>query len=218
MLGSCQSLFCSDNHTGFLYSMVSMILFQRQKTAARFLSPAALAIVVAVSFFGIAVPRADAGIMSFLKRHLSGKPHHKDTADKNHSKNNSSAKTGRQFTANTSWYGGKFQGRRTASGETFDQNKLTAASRTLPLGSRLTVQNPATGKTCTVTINDRGPFVAGRDLDLSRAAAQSIGLTGVSPLVCTIDSSTVGNYGQTTNGRSLKHVPGKILHLLGGIL
>ena len=176
-----------------------------------------LLVVLAISFFGMAVPRADAGIMSFLKRHLSGKSHQQGAVDKSHAKNNSAAKPGHQFTANTSWYGGKFQGRRTASGETFDQNKLTAASRTLPLGSRLTVQNPATGRSCTVTINDRGPFVAGRDLDLSRAAAQRIGLTGVSPLICTVDSSAATE-GQSANGHPFKHAPGKILHLLAGIL
>jgi rare lipoprotein A len=217
MLSFC-AMAIRTNNQGHCASMAAITIFQRERRSSRILSASTAAIVLAIAFFGMAIPKADAGIMSFLKRHLSGKSHHQNTADKSHSKNNSAAKPGRQFTANTSWYGGKFQGRRTASGETFDQNKLTAASRTLPLGSRLTVQNPATGKSCTVTINDRGPFVAGRDLDLSRAAAQRIGLTGVSPLVCTIDSSTAGNYGSTANGHSLKHVPGKILHLLGGIL
>lgn len=77
-----------------------------------------------------------------------------------------------------SWYGGKFQGRRTASGEIFDTNQLTAAHKTLPFGTLVLVTSLDNGKTVVVRINDRGPFVAGRIIDLSRAAAESIGMTG----------------------------------------
>lgn len=76
-----------------------------------------------------------------------------------------------------SFYGSQFHGQETASGETFDQNQLTAAHRTLPLGSKAVVTNLDTGKSVQVTINDRGPYVKGRKIDLSRAAAQKIGLT-----------------------------------------
>ena len=76
-----------------------------------------------------------------------------------------------------SWYGPAHQGEETASGETFDQNKLTAAHPTLPLGTKAVVTNLETGKSVAVTINDRGPFVKGRKIDLSRAAAQKIGMT-----------------------------------------
>ena len=76
-----------------------------------------------------------------------------------------------------SWYGPGFHGQETASGETFNQNALTAAHRTLPLGTEAKVTNLATGQSVTVTINDRGPYVPGRQLDLSKAAAQQIGLT-----------------------------------------
>jgi peptidoglycan lytic transglycosylase len=76
-----------------------------------------------------------------------------------------------------SWYGPAQQGQETASGETFDQNKLTAAHKTLPLGTKAVVTNLATGKSVQVTINDRGPYVKGRKIDLSRAAAQQIGMT-----------------------------------------
>jgi peptidoglycan lytic transglycosylase len=76
-----------------------------------------------------------------------------------------------------SWYGPGFHGRETASGETFDQHALTAAHRTLPLGTEATVTNLETGQSVQVTINDRGPYVPGRQLDLSQAAAQQIGLT-----------------------------------------
>ena len=64
----------------------------------------------------------------------------------------------------------------TASGELFNQHGFTAASRTLPFGTRLYVNNPATGRSVIVRINDRGPFVRGRDLDLARGAAAAIGM------------------------------------------
>ena len=77
-----------------------------------------------------------------------------------------------------SWYGPGFAGRRTSNGERFDPNALTAASRTLPLGSHVKVTNPATGKSVVVRINDRGPHLHGRSLDLSRRAAEEIGMKG----------------------------------------
>jgi peptidoglycan lytic transglycosylase len=77
-----------------------------------------------------------------------------------------------------SWYGPAHQGKETASGETFDQNKLTAAHPTLPLGTKAVVTNLETGKSVAVTINDRGPSGKGRKIDLSRAAAQKIGMGG----------------------------------------
>jgi rare lipoprotein A (peptidoglycan hydrolase) len=75
-----------------------------------------------------------------------------------------------------SWYGKAFQGRRTASGERFDMNELTAAHKTLPLGSVVQVRNPLNGKTVDVTINDRGPYVKGRIIDLSYRAALALGI------------------------------------------
>ncbi len=75
-----------------------------------------------------------------------------------------------------SFYGRKFNGRRTASGETFDMNQLTAAHRTLPFGSHVKVTNPANGKSVVVRINDRGPFHGNRVIDLSRSAATTLGL------------------------------------------
>jgi rare lipoprotein A len=77
-----------------------------------------------------------------------------------------------------SWYGGKFQGRQTASGEIFDTNQFTAAHKTLPFGTMVKVTNLETGESTVVRINDRGPFVPGRIIDLSRAAAAAIGLAG----------------------------------------
>jgi rare lipoprotein A (peptidoglycan hydrolase) len=77
-----------------------------------------------------------------------------------------------------SWYGPGFDGHRTSSGEVFNSNELTAASTTLPLGSHAVVTNPDTCRSVIVRINDRGPFVHGRSIDLSHRAAQQIGLTG----------------------------------------
>ncbi len=79
-------------------------------------------------------------------------------------------------TGKASYYGDKFNGRKTANGETFSQNKNTAAHKKLPFGTEVKVQNLSNGKTTTVRINDRGPFVRGRIIDLSKAAAKDIGL------------------------------------------
>ena len=77
-----------------------------------------------------------------------------------------------------SWYGGKFQGRRTASGEVFDTRRFTAAHKSLPFGTLVLVTNLDNGRSITVRINDRGPFVVGRVIDLTLAAAAAIGLAG----------------------------------------
>ncbi|HUY29077.1 MAG TPA: septal ring lytic transglycosylase RlpA family protein [Candidatus Binataceae bacterium] len=84
-----------------------------------------------------------------------------------------------------SWYGPGFQGHPTSTGERYNQYGLTAASKTLPLGTRVRVTNPANGRSVDVRINDRGPYVRGRSLDLSRGAAQRLGITGqgVAPVV-----------------------------------
>lgn len=83
-----------------------------------------------------------------------------------------------------SWYGGKFHGRRTANGERFDMNEMTAAHRSLPFGTRVRVTNERNGRSVVVRINDRGPFVDNRIIDLSRGAAAAVGMvrTGVAPV------------------------------------
>ena len=78
-----------------------------------------------------------------------------------------------------SWYGPGFHGRTTANGERFNTHALTAAHRTLPFGSRVRVTNKATGRSIVVRINDRGPYVGGRVIDLSNASARAIGVSGV---------------------------------------
>lgn len=77
-----------------------------------------------------------------------------------------------------SWYGPGFHGNQTANGERYDMHKLTAAHRTLPLGSIAVVRSTTSGKEVTVRINDRGPFAKGRVLDLSYAGARTLGILG----------------------------------------
>ncbi|MDO4642809.1 MAG: septal ring lytic transglycosylase RlpA family protein [Cardiobacteriaceae bacterium] len=74
-----------------------------------------------------------------------------------------------------SWYGNPFHGRKTANGETYDMNELTAAHKELPLGTKVEVTNLSNGRKVVVRINDRGPFHGNRVLDLSKAAAQELG-------------------------------------------
>jgi rare lipoprotein A len=77
-----------------------------------------------------------------------------------------------------SWYGPDFHGKPTSSGEIYDMNRLTCAHREYPFGTKLRVTNVSNSKSVNCTVNDRGPFVSGRDLDLSYAAAKEIGLIG----------------------------------------
>ncbi|GAB3658092.1 septal ring lytic transglycosylase RlpA family protein [Ramlibacter alkalitolerans] len=84
-----------------------------------------------------------------------------------------------------SWYGPGFHGKRTASGERFDMNALTAAHRSLPFGTRVRVRNAQNGREVVVRINDRGPWIAERIIDVSKAAAVALGLlqAGEAPVV-----------------------------------
>lgn len=89
-----------------------------------------------------------------------------------------------------SWYGPRFHGRRTASGEKYDMHQLTAAHPTLPFGTIVRVRSLVNGRTVDVRINDRGPFIKKRVIDLSRGAAQALGLiearTGTKPVVISV--------------------------------
>jgi len=118
------------------------------------------------------------------------------------------------LTGYASWYGGKFHGRLTASGEVFDTNELTAAHRTLPFGSVVRVTNRHNEKQVIVRINDRGPFVEGRVIDLSRAAADILGITaaGIAPVsieVLHLQSETklrtiqIGAYSERENAEAV---------------
>lgn len=79
-------------------------------------------------------------------------------------------------TGTASYYADKFNGRQTANGEIFNQSSFTAAHKTLPFGTRLRVTNLGNGRTVKVTVTDRGPFVAGRMLDVSKIAARKLGM------------------------------------------
>lgn len=92
------------------------------------------------------------------------------------------------FSGHASWYGGKFHGRRTSNGDRFDMHGLTAAHRTLPFGTKLLVMNRRTGASCVVQVNDRGPFVDDRVIDLSRGAAEKLNMlsSGVAMVDCMV--------------------------------
>jgi rare lipoprotein A len=92
---------------------------------------------------------------------------------------NPSAKgNGGCFSGHASWYGGKFHGRKTSDGHRYDQDGLTAAHRSLPFGTKLLVMNRRNGQSCVVQVNDRGPFVGDRVIDLSRGAARQLNMLG----------------------------------------
>jgi rare lipoprotein A len=108
-----------------------------------------------------------------------------------------------RFSGNVSWYGAQFHGKRTASGEIYDMNKLTCAHRSLPFGTKVLVQNPRTGQTVIVEVTDRGPFVGNRVMDLSREAARQLGtlLGGVAYVDCLVIQEKLGttSYGRTAD-------------------
>ena len=104
------------------------------------------------------------------------------------------------FSGIASWYGTKFHGKRTASGSRYDMHELTCAHRTLPFGTKLIVENPTNGKKCEVTVTDRGPFHGKRVIDLSKAAADKLGLDGVGQVVCYLGKVVGKGIGGTAKG------------------
>jgi rare lipoprotein A len=105
-----------------------------------------------------------------------------------------------------SWYGREFHGRKTSSGETYNMYGLTAAHKTLPLGTYVRVRNLRNGKTLDVRINDRGPFARGRIIDLSYAAAKTLGVVG--PGTAPVKITALGApAGRTPGGTAPAYVP-----------
>ena len=102
-----------------------------------------------------------------------------------------------------SFYGNDFAGRPTANGETFNPGALTAASLTLPFGTMVRVTNRHTGASVIVRINDRGPYVGGRIIDLSTAAAGAIGMIGAG--VAAVDVEVVGSGSRTLVASNYRH-------------
>lgn len=138
----------------------------------------AIAFVAATLLLGGTATEASAKSRHYKKHHHH---HHQANNEPGSDWRNANASmmptagTGRSFSGMASYYGNE-SGSRTASGQRFNQNAMTAAHRSLPFGTRLRVTHG--GSSVIVTINDRGPFVRGRVLDLSTGAARAIGLTG----------------------------------------
>jgi rare lipoprotein A len=138
-------------------------------------SRTALSLVAATLLLGGGITEASA------KSHRHHHRHHHHAHKAQHAGNaswrdaNASVGGGRSFSGMASFYGNE-SGSKTASGARFNQNAMTAAHRSLPFGTRLRVTHG--GRSVVVTINDRGPFIRGRVLDLSTGAARAVGLTG----------------------------------------
>lgn len=109
-----------------------------------------------------------------------------DLADRN-----SLASAGQAFSGRASWYGPRFHGRRCSDGSRFDMEAMTAAHRSLPFGTKLLVMNRKTGDSCVVKVSDRGPFIDGRILDLSRGAARKLNMLGSG--VALVDCLVIGS-------------------------
>ena len=90
----------------------------------------------------------------------------------------SKALPGKSFSGNVSWYGPHFNGKKTASGEVFDMQKTTAAHRTLPFFVKVLVEDPKSGNSVIVKVNDRGPFARRRVMDLSKEGGRKLGILG----------------------------------------
>ncbi|UPJ50076.1 septal ring lytic transglycosylase RlpA family protein [Bradyrhizobium sp. 200] len=136
-------------------------------------SRTALALIAATLLIGGCISEASA-----KSRHHRHHSHHAHKAKSNWQDANASTgfqSSGRSFAGRASFYGNE-SGSKTASGQRFNQNAMTAAHRSLPFGTKLRVTHR--GQSVVVTINDRGPFIKGRVLDLSTGAARAIGLTG----------------------------------------
>lgn len=113
------------------------------------------------------------------------------------------------FDGVASWYGGKFHGRRTASGGIYDMHKLTCAHKTLPFGTKLLVFNPHNGRKVEVVVTDRGPYVGKRVVDLSKAAADKLNISGIGNVICFARNAVKG----PTGAQGLAPIrPAYILH------
>ena len=135
-------------------------------------SRTAFALIAATLLVGGSISEASA--KSRHHRHHSHHAHHAHKATSNWMNANASIGSS-DFSGKASYYGNE-SGSRTASGQRFNQSAMTAAHRSLPFGTKLRVTHR--GQSVVVTINDRGPFIKGRVLDLSTGAARAIGLTG----------------------------------------
>ena len=141
-------------------------------------SRTAVALIAATLLVGGSITEASAKSRHHRHHSHHRHHHHAQTAPGNWMDANASIgspRSGRSFAGKASFYGNE-SGSRTASGQRFNQNAMTAAHRSLPFGTKLRITHG--GRSVVVTVNDRGPFVRGRVLDLSKGAARAIGLTG----------------------------------------
>jgi rare lipoprotein A len=110
-----------------------------------------------------------------------------------------------------SWYGPGFHGRRTASGERFSRHRMTLAHRGLPFGTRLEILNPKNGRRLVGRVNDRGPHVRGRVVDLSEALARRLGIHGVGRVRCVVLGNRKVGMPVATVEREQKATPAPVL-------
>lgn len=122
--------------------------------------------------FGLPLVLAVAIAGSFT---LSNTAYADDGKDKDGDAKTQAKAAGKSFSGKASWYGPGFNGKKTASGEIFDMNKCSAAHLKLPFQTRVQVEDPRTGKTVIVKVNDRGPYVKTRVMDMSKGAATKLG-------------------------------------------
>ena len=150
-----------------------MLNLKKSTLGAKTQSRTAVAFVAATLLVGGSVTEASAKSRHYHHRHHHARAEGGSWRDANASIGGSSG--GHSFSGMASYYGNE-SGRRTASGQRFNQGAMTCAHRSLPFGTKLRVTHG--GQSVVVTVNDRGPFVRGRVLDLSTGAARAIGLTG----------------------------------------
>jgi len=151
-----------------------------KSTAGLTRSRAALALIAATLLVGGTATEASA-----RARHHRHHVHHVGSDQEAKSQTAPSAATGHTFSGVASFYGNE-SGRETASGQRFNENAMTCAHRSLPFGTKLKVSHG--GRSVVVTVNDRGPFVRGRVLDLSTAAARALGIEGLGQVTAEVVS------------------------------
>jgi len=156
------------------------MLTSKKSTAGVTRSRAALALIAATLLVGGTATDASA-----RARHHHHHGHHGGSDQEAKSLTAPSAATGHTFSGVASFYGNE-SGRETASGQRFNENAMTCAHRSLPFGTKLKVSHG--GRSVVVTVNDRGPFVRGRVLDLSTAAARALGIEGLGQVTAEVVS------------------------------
>ena len=156
------------------------MLTSKKSTAGVTRSRAALVLIAATLLVGGTATEASA-----RARHHRHHVHHVGSDQEAKSQTAPSAATGHTFSGVASFYGNE-SGRETASGQRFNENAMTCAHRSLPFGTKLKVSHG--GRSVVVTVNDRGPFVHGRVLDLSTAAARALGIEGLGQVTAEVVS------------------------------